>query len=171
MSIKKTELKTIVRAVVIVAGILIASKALSQKIMFQITPSLPKGIYRIDAPSHIDTGMLCVFSIPLNVHGMMRSRGWLPKNLRFYLMKPVVAKHGDIIEVSDKGLFVNGRYLGPVKHHDSQGLSLPHSYGKCILKAGEFFVASTYPNSFDSRYFGKIRKDDIRWVAHPLYIF
>jgi len=171
MHLKKRELKILVYALVIMAGILLASWALSQKIMFQITPSLPKGIYWIGDPSHIDTGMLCVLNVPQNVYGMMRTRGWLPENLKFYLMKPILGKKGDLIEVSEAGLFVNGRYLGPVKHHDSQGLPLPGSYGKHILKAGEFFVASTCPNSFDSRYFGTIRREDIKWVAHPLVIF
>jgi conjugative transfer signal peptidase TraF len=171
MRIKKAELKTFVLAVVIVSGILIASKALSQKIMFQITPSLPKGVYWIDNPVHIDTGMLCVFSIPRNVYGMMKSRGWIPENLKFYLMKPIVAKQGDEVEVSTTGFFVNGKYLGPVKRYDSQGLPLPEYHEKVILGDGEFFVVSTYPNSFDSRYFGTIRREDIKWVARPLFVF
>lgn len=158
-------------ALLIFAGFIIVCKALSYKIMFQITPSLPKGIYRIDHPERIEKGMICVFEIPQNVYGLMKTRGWLPEHFRFYLSKPLVAKEGDIVDVSASGLFINGRYLGPVKQYDSQGLPLPRIYRKCVLSQGEYFFASTYNNSFDSRYFGTVRKENIRWVERPLIVF
>jgi conjugative transfer signal peptidase TraF len=101
---------------------------------------------------------------------MVRSRGWIPEHLRYYLMKPVVAKQGDIVEVSAAGLCINGKYFGPVSQYDSQGLSLPRLYKKYVLGPGEYFVATRYRNSFDSRYFGKIRRSDIKWVARPLWV-
>ena len=168
---KKPELKGLIHALLIVVGFMIACKALSYKIMFQITPSLPKGIYWINHPDRIDTGMLCVFDVPHNVYGLIKSRGWLPEHVRFYLMKPLVAKQGDAVEVSAAGLSINGKYFGRVKQYDSQGLPLPRLYQKYVLGQGEFFFASTYGNSFDSRYFGKIRKENIRWVARPLVVF
>src|SRR5208337_3391434 len=122
---KKAELKPLLCALLIFAGFIIVCKALSYKIMFQITPSLPKGIYWIDHPERIERGMICVFEIPQNVYALMKTRGWLPEHLKFYLTKPVVAIQGDIVDVSAAGLFINGRYFGPVKQYDSQGLSLP----------------------------------------------
>ncbi|MGO9145832.1 MAG: S26 family signal peptidase [Desulfomonilia bacterium] len=168
---KKAELKPPIHALLIVVGFMIACKALSYKIMFQITPSLPKGIYRIDHPERIERGMICVFDIPHNVYGLMKTRGWLPEHLKFYLTKPVVAIQGDIVDVSSAGLYINGRYSGPVKQYDSQGLPLPRIYRKYVLRQGEYFFASTYHNSFDSRYFGTVRKENIRWVEQPLIVF
>jgi len=168
---KKAELKPLLCALLIFAGFIIVCKALSYKIMFQITPSLPKGIYWIDHPERIERGMICVFEIPQNVYALMKTRGWLPEHLKFYLTKPVVAIQGDIVDVSAAGLFINGRYFGPVKQYDSQGLSLPRIYHKYVLSSGEYFFASTYRNSFDSRYFGPVRKDNIRWVEKPLLVF
>ena len=168
---KKPELKPLIHALLIVVGFMIVCKALSYKIMFQITPSLPKGIYWIDHPDRIDRGTICVFDIPRNVYGLMKSRRWLPEHLRFYLTKPVVAKQGDIVEVSAAGLYINGKYFGPVKQYDSQGLPLPRIYRKYVLRQGEYFFASTYNNSFDSRYFGTVRKENIRWVERPLIVF
>lgn len=159
-----------VYAVLLAAGFVVTCKALSYKIMLQVTPSLPKGAYWIDRPGRIDTGMLCVFAIPLEVECMARSRGWIPEHLRYNLMKPIVAKQGDVVEVSAAGLFINGKYYGSVSQYDSQGLPLPQLYKKYVLGPGEYFVATTYRNSFDSRYFGKIRRSDIRWVARPLWV-
>lgn len=168
--IKRPRLKTIILTVMVVSGFLVACKVLSYKIMFQITPSLPKGAYWIDHADRIDTGTLCVFAIPPAVYGMTKSRGWIPEHLRYYLMKPVVAKQGDVVDVSASGLFINSKYFGPVSLYDSQGLPLPRLYSKYLLGPGEYFVATTYRNSFDSRYFGKIRRSDIKWVARPLWV-
>lgn len=170
MQINKARVRPLVYAVLLAAVFVIACKALSYKIMFQITPSLPRGAYWIEHPDKIETGMLCVFAIPTEVDGMARSRGWIPENLRYYLMKSIVAKQGDVVEVSAAGLSINGKYFGPVSKYDSQGLPLPRLYKKYVLGPEEYFVATTYRNSFDSRYFGKIRRSDIRWVARPLLI-
>ncbi len=170
MQINRAQLKVLTNSILLIIIFMICCKALSYRIMFQITPSLPKGVYLIDRPARIENGMLCVFTIPPDVYGMMRSRGWLPENLSFFLMKPVVAKQGDVVEVSAAGLSINGKYFGPVSQYDSQGLPLPRAYRKYLLGQGEYFVASTYHNSFDSRYFGKIRRADIRWVARPLLV-
>ena len=168
---KKAELKPLYYALLIAVGFLLVCKALSYKIMFQITPSLPKGIYRIDQLDRIEKGMICVFDVPHNVYGLMKTRGWLPEHFRFYLSKPVVAKQGDFVDVTATGLFINGKYFGPVKQYDSQGLPLPRIYRKYVLRQGEYFFASSYTNSFDSRYFGTVRKENIRWVEKPLLVF
>ena len=170
MRLKMTELKPLIRSVMIMTVFIIACKVMSYKIMFQITPSLPRGAYWIDKPEKITTGMLCVFPIPPDVYGMMKSREWLPEHVDFYLMKPVVAQQGDVVEVSARGLYINNRYFGPVYHSDSQGLPLPKVYRRYLLGPGEYFVATAYSKSFDSRYFGKIRRADIRWVARPLLV-
>jgi conjugative transfer signal peptidase TraF len=170
MQLNKAKAKPLVYSVLFAATFVIGCKALSYKIMFQITPSLPKGAYWVDRADRIDTGTLCVFSIPPEVYSMMKSRGWIPEHLRYYLMKPVAAKQGDVVEVSAAGLFINGRYFGPVSRYDSHGLPLPRLYRKYVLGPDEFFVATTYRNSFDSRYFGKIRRLEIRWVARPLWV-
>jgi signal peptidase I len=139
--------------------------------MFQITPSLPKGIYWINRPDRIERGMICAFDIPPNVYSLMKTRGWIPRNLEFYLTKPVVAEQGDAIEISPAGLYINGAYFGPVKQYDSQGLPLPRIYRRFLLGKDEYFFAGTYSNSFDSRYFGIIRKENIKWVEEPLITF
>lgn len=167
---KRFDPKPLIYSILIVAGFMLICKALSYKIMFQITPSLPNGIYWINRPDRIEKGMICAFDIPPNVYSLMKTRGWLPRNLKFYLTKPVVADQGDVIEISPSGLYINGTFFGPVKEYDSQGLSLPESYGKFILKKDEYFFASKYQNSFDSRYFGIVRKKNIRWVERPLLV-
>ena len=162
--------KLLVFGVLFAVGFVITCRALSYKFMFQITPSLPKGIYLISAPTYIESGTLVVFPIPQNVKALMQSRGWLLPRLKFYLMKPVVAKQGDSADVSESGVFINGRFFGPVMQHDTQGLPLPKAYHKRTLQQGEYFVATTYAKSFDSRYFGTIHQQDIKWVARPFLV-
>lgn len=163
--------RLLVGGVLIALGFVITCKILSSLIMFQITESLPKGIYTISPPQEIDYGTLVVFDIPPQIKGLMHARGWLLPNLKFYLMKPVAAKPGDSVEVSEAGVFINGRFIGPIARHDAQGLPLSLAFQKHILDQGEYFVATSDPNSFDSRYFGTIPAPDIKWAAKPLLVF
>ena len=75
-------------------------------------------------------------------------------------MKPVVASAGDIVEVSSRGITVNGVLLPNTapKTKDSKGRPMqPWPSGQYRVSAGFVWVASSYnPWSFDSRYFGPI---------------
>jgi signal peptidase I len=80
-------------------------------------------------------------------------------------MKPVVARKADRVSVSSRGLFINGVFLGHVARFDSEGLPLPLREIDTVLSESEFFTASSYEHSFDSRYFGLIRREAIKGVA------
>jgi conjugative transfer signal peptidase TraF len=87
------------------------------------------------------------------------------------LMKPVVASAGDIVEVSSRGIAVNGVLLinTAARAKDSQGRPMrPWPNGQYRVPAGLVWVASSYnPWSFDSRYFGPIPTSIIRSRLRP----
>jgi conjugative transfer signal peptidase TraF len=88
------------------------------------------------------------------------------------LMKPVVAKAGDSVDLSDRGLTVNGvllRNTAP-KNKDSQGRPMqPWPFGQYRVPPGFVWVASSYnPWSLDSRYFGPLPVGIIRSRLKPL---
>ena len=82
------------------------------------------------------------------------------------ILKPVVAKAGDIVEVSSNGITVNGSLLRNTapRTTDSRGRPLTHwPFGRYDVPAGFVWVASEYnPLSFDSRYYGPIQISHIR---------
>ena len=88
------------------------------------------------------------------------------------LLKPVIAEAGDMVEVSQGGLIVNGREIPNTAAvpTDTKGRPLNSwPFGRYPVRAGTLWVASSYhPRSFDSRYFGPIAKSTIRDHLRPL---
>ena len=88
------------------------------------------------------------------------------------LVKPVVAVAGDEVEMSARGICVNGRILpntAPLQR-DSNGRPLaPWRFGRYMVVPGMMWVASSYDSrSFDSRYFGPVPVSAIRDRLRPL---
>ena len=82
------------------------------------------------------------------------------------LLKPVVAKAGDMVELSGRGISVNGLLLpntAPLSK-DTKGRLLESWHFGCFpVTPGTVWVASSYHSrSFDSRYFGPVHTTDIR---------
>jgi type IV secretory pathway protease TraF len=64
---------------------------------------------------------------------------------------------------------INGVWRAPVLAHDSESRPLPRWRACRRLDAGEFFVFSNrIPNSFDSRYYGPVRREAIVGVFRPI---
>ncbi len=151
--------------------LLLASRYLSTKIVFQITGSMPRGIYIIATPQKIDRGQTIIFSLPQSIRGMIEDRQWVPPNVSM-LMKDVYGVPDDMILVNDKGLSINGEHLGSVKKYDNQGLPLAQQNRdmEYRLKDAEYFAACPSDNSYDSRYFGPVHRKHIKGVVRPLWI-
>jgi conjugative transfer signal peptidase TraF len=86
-------------------------------------------------------------------------------------MKPVIASAGDVVDVSDAGIAVNGLPLPntAARNKDRHGRALhPFSSGRYRVQPGSFWVASSYnPWSFDSRYFGPVDTRIVRRHLKP----
>src|SRR5262249_24779824 len=82
------------------------------------------------------------------------------------LLKSVVAHNDDIVEISARGIFVNGIPVpnSAPKSHDSRGRPLAHwPFGRSVVGPGTAWRASSYNSrSFDSRYFGPISETAIK---------
>jgi conjugative transfer signal peptidase TraF len=82
------------------------------------------------------------------------------------LLKPVIARSGDVVEVSARGISVNGALLpntAPLAT-DTKGRHLEAwASGRYVVAPEAIWVASSYhPRSFDSRYFGPLSTSAIR---------
>lgn len=87
------------------------------------------------------------------------------------LLKPVVAKAGDTVELSARGIAVNGTLLPNTAPLSKDSQSRPLSawpFGYYVVASDTVWVASTYhARSFDSRYFGPISTAAIRGRLKP----
>jgi conjugative transfer signal peptidase TraF len=140
--------------------------------IIQISSSVTPGIYlKKSVPETIAIGQMVLFEIPPEIKSFMIDRQWIPSHVTYYLMKPVAAKSGDHISVTDKGIFINKIFKGSVKNFDQQGLILPQYHFNGDLKQNTYFLLASAHNSFDSRYFGPIHKRSIISIVEPFILF
>ena len=137
------------------------------------SPSLPIGLYRtISDP----TAKLVEFCPPepfasFSVSRGYRGKGHCPDNAE-PLMKPIVAVAGDVVEISNQGVAVNGKLLfnSTARPFDTKNRALVHwPFGKYVVSSGTVWAISSFDGrSFDSRYFGPIPISSIRSHLRPL---
>ena len=141
-------------------------------IRINATPSLPVGLY-INADADSKLIEFCPVGPPawLAASRGYRTAGDCPDGAS-PLLKPIIAKAGDIVELTAAGISVNARFVpntAPLSM-DTKHRPLEHfPYGRYVVAQGEVWVASSYnARSFDSRYYGPVPIDRIREHLKPL---
>jgi conjugative transfer signal peptidase TraF len=142
---------------------------LASHLIWNWTPSLPRGLYWLSRGAAPSPGRLVAFPVPADVRDLVALRRYLPPGAM--LVKPVVAARGDRVCTEGGALTVNGAPLGTILTQDTAGRPLPHYEGCGALPDGQLFVASHYAKSFDSRTFGPIAAQDIRGTVTPLWTY
>jgi conjugative transfer signal peptidase TraF len=141
---------------------------------FNDSPSMPTGLYVTTSSESNSTLVVFCPAGPfstLSVKRGYRSRGSCPDGAE-PLAKPIAARSGEMVELSERGMAVNGRLLpntAPLAT-DSAGRPLYHwPFGRYVVVAGSVWVASCYsPRSFDSRYFGPVELSQVREQVRPI---
>jgi conjugative transfer signal peptidase TraF len=151
------------------AGAVIASAAaLAGRLTWNVTASLPRGLYAIDRGVGPARGDTVVFKVPVSVADLVLARRYLPDGAQ--LLKRVVAVAGDDVCLDGRLYAVDGQAIAAVRAEDSLGRPLPR-YRFCgVVGSGEVYVATEAPRSFDSRYFGPVRVSDLT-VVKPLWTY
>jgi conjugal transfer pilin signal peptidase TrbI len=77
--------------------------------------------------------------------------------------KLVVGLPGDEINIKDETVFVNGQEVAHINPGIYQTFRVPVGKfnGRYLLASDEYFVLGVNPRSFDSRYWGPIKRDSI----------
>jgi type IV secretory pathway protease TraF len=117
-------------------------------------------------------GKSASFRIPASVRPYVRSRTGRDGQ-DWYILKPLAAGPGDRVETTDGELRINGRFIAPMPPmRDGFGNLLPRWTQNRVLGRDEYFVFSDrIPNSFDSRCYGPVKRDEIESVRRPLIIW
>ncbi|MCI6905793.1 MAG: conjugative transfer signal peptidase TraF [Succinatimonas sp.] len=140
---------------------------------YNTTSSLPKGWYQI-IDKEPELGDIILFCIQGEVAKLASERAYLDTGKCEYgnapIGKRIVATTGDHVVINDRGIEVNDRLIDTTKpgSKDAQNRLLPKHNLDTVLKDDEFIVASQKQDSFDSRYFGIVRKDQIEGVIKKL---
>lgn len=142
------------------------------------TASMPRGIYRLapGAPERGDLVSVCLEDGSFATLAL--DRGYLlpgscPNGLE-PLLKRVAGMPGDLLEIGQDGIAINGK-LWPQSRavsRDSLGRPLPEArgFGSRTIPAGLALVLSDrHPGGFDSRYFGLVPMASLRKVE-PIFL-
>jgi conjugative transfer signal peptidase TraF len=136
-------------------------------LLWNASPSEPEGLYARTSLA-ASTGRLAAFMAP------PAAFPYADRNLAFLHHTPVLkalsAGSGNLVCSTSGRLVIDGQVKGRVADRDPRGAQLPRWHGCRRLRAGEWFAFSDrVPNSFDSRYFGPIRSDQVIAVYRPLW--
>lgn len=86
------------------------------------------------------------------------------------LLKEVGCGPGDHLTAThEREYFCNGRYLGRALAADSQGRALPRFRYHGVVPEGALFAVGHHPRTWDSRYFGFVRIEEVSEIAYPLF--
>jgi conjugative transfer signal peptidase TraF len=142
-------------AIIVAAGaIVVIAAILGRRTLWNMSPSVPQGLYAVMPDEPCRLGSLVSFSPPPGAAVIIYSRDYLPPGAG--LIKQLVGLPGDRVCVRPAGLYVNGVRFGDVAAMDSRGRPLVPYRFCAAVPAGQAFVATTAHLSYDSRYFGPV---------------
>ena len=154
----------------------IAAGAVGLRVNF--TASLPLGLWMVS--DAVEKGGYVRACVPptARLMDLAAKRRFLPDGTCASgfapLLKPVVATEGDTVTLTPQSVFVNGVELPNTATLTYQAIdpvpAVPR--GSYTVGAGEYWLVSTEnKRSFDSRYFGALRREDIKSGMKPLLVF
>ncbi|MDZ4059791.1 MAG: S26 family signal peptidase [Brevundimonas sp.] len=124
------------------------------------SPSLPRGLYLRDPGATPGRGATVALAQPAAGRTYLRSLGMPAEVL---LIKRVAAVGGDRVCRRGDAIELAGRSV-PVRGRDRRGAVLPQWRDCRRLGPDELFLLGDTAGSFDSRYFGPVRRDDVEGV-------
>jgi conjugative transfer signal peptidase TraF len=156
-------------AALLAAVILIAAaSAIASLLVWNLSASLPRGLYRRESGVVPRRGEVVCFPPPPAAAALIAERAYLPPGTS--LLKVIVALPGDRVCIDDVSFTANGEYFGPVARYDSAGRDLAPFRFCGVVPAGSAFVATRASLSFDSRYFGPVPLSSVNVVV-PLWTY
>ncbi len=153
-----------------------AAGAAAIGVRWNVSASVSPGLY-LERARPLERGDLVAVCLPEDVGGWARGRGYLRRGdcpgEAARLGKWIAAVEGDRVEVKDRGVAVNGRWLEGTRRvdRDSSGRPVPLvPEGEVVLGPGEVWLHSgRRARSFDSRVFGPVDVAQVRGVLEPLW--
>lgn len=130
------------------------------RLLYNPSPSAPVGWYRLRPDTYAHRDDLVAALAPKSGAALAFERDYLPPNVP--LIKTVWAVSGEQICHVDGQVLVQERPALIVLKHDVLGRALPLRSGCYELLKDEVFLVSTdVQTSFDSRYFGPVKRENL----------
>jgi conjugative transfer signal peptidase TraF len=154
------------------AGIGLVSASASSRhppaYIWNVSASVPIGLYRVDPINRIDVADLVVVAPPEPLASLLAERGYLPKGVP--MLKRVQAVAGATVCRHGNAIVAYGMVYGLALDRDSSHRLLPTWQGCRVVPDGQLFLMNRdAADSFDSRYFGPLPIASIVGRAVPVW--
>lgn len=144
-----------------VAGAALAAPRPHAFVIYNRSPSVPVGFYLRD-DTHPSVGSFVTVSASAVAPAYARLRGYDDRTDRF--IKRVAAMTGDRVCARGGRVEIGPDIVLARRQSDSLDRALP-AWSECrVLRSGELFLVGDTEDSFDARYWGPVRTEDIDGV-------
>jgi len=140
--------------------IFLSSILIAKNLAFNQTPSLKHRLFYLKrgfSEAEIKKGSFVFFTLSDTKH-------YAGENT----IKEVVCLDGETITTIGKDYYCAGMYQGSAKDFTLKGEPLENFFFSGVIPQGYVFVIGHHRDSYDSRYFGFIKKNSIKAIAYPL---
>lgn len=127
--------------------------------VWNASASAPVGLYAVASAAEARTGEMVIAWTPAPARSLAAERHYLPSNVP--LVKRIAAAGGDRVCAIGETIRVNGRHVAARRETDGKGRPMPSWTGCRDLAQGEYFLLMGSPDSFDGRYFGLTRREEL----------
>ena len=128
-------------------------------LVWNASASAPTGLYGLRPKAPVRRGDMVIAWTPGPARELAARRHYLPANVP--LVKRVAAAPGDEVCAAAGSLLINRRRVATRQRVDGAGRPMPWWNGCRHLAAGEYFLLMESPGSFDGRYFGVTRQEEL----------
>jgi len=140
-----------------------AGASASSKIMVTTTPSLSHRVFYMRAISH---GAMPKKGDYVIVHA---SSMYIDDGKPFDMTKRVACVPNQELRVKGRRYFCDGAYLGEAKERSLKREPLKNFIFNGSIPAERLFLMGDGKDSFDSRYLGFVKVDDVKTIVYPIF--
>ncbi|MFC2741960.1 MAG: S26 family signal peptidase [Selenomonas artemidis] len=136
-------------------------------IYINVTESLPVGVYLAIPSVAMRNGDTVAFQQRPDVMETIYKNGWMRDGASPTFIKRA-AFHGSYdVDPEDLAFRVNGVFIGSAMRDDGKGHTLYPQIGTHDIAAGEFLPYTLAPRSYDGRYYGTVKTEQIETRVIP----
>ncbi len=136
--------------------------------VWNLTPSVPRGLYAVEPLRSLRVTTLVTVQPPPALASLLDHGGYLPRGVP--LLKRILALSGQTVCRIGSQITVDGIAAVPARERDGRGRPLPSWQGCRVIGHDEVFLMNwDEPDSLDGRYFGPLPMTTVIARAVPLW--
>lgn len=145
-------------------SLILCGSLIPSRLSVSLTPSLDHRVFYLDRSPNPDA--IKKFDYVLFTFSSRYIKDGKPVKA----IKQAACDEGEMLRITGKDYYCNeNEYIGTAKDYSLRGEKLKNFVYDGKVPEGYVFVAGRHKDSFDSRYYGFIKKKDIEAIAYPIW--